>query len=172
MKNPSRDGANSASSQPRPASSPLSSVGDVELSDHESFEAQYLANTGADTGAQLPTTDVLDSHGAEDAEQPTQLKSSSRIDLDESEDELAGESISNDTVVASGDPSEDVKDVVSGQEEPSNEPTTRRMPRRQKRVVWKQPPKKVAKKSVWTAERLLTDSKSPLAKADIRVRTD
>lgn len=170
MDDSNRDNTDLASSQPYPASSPLSSVRNVDLSDCEDFEEKYLTTSpiGAGTRPVPVTADGADPDSTTHFKQSDVQRLTQHGTLDEDEDELIGDSIQDSSPRAHDVHDGNGKDSFSGKDQPDHETPVRRMPRRQKKVIWKQPPKKAVRKSAWTAERLLTDTKSPLAKADIR----
>lgn len=165
----SRRNAECAPPQAPPSSSPLSSIDDVDLSDCSQFEEDYLAETRA-SKVPTPKADAAEAERISPTRRPRPASHRPLHDDDE-EDELAGEP-PEEPVKEDQDVTAVAEVALNGvsEEKPTSSPApTRRMPSRQKKIIIKPPPKKAPpRKSVWTAERLLTDPKSPLAKADLR----
>jgi hypothetical protein len=143
---------------------------DVELSDSSFLDEIRHVEAQGEAAQRLlfRQTDRLPS-GENGERGNTKHSQSTSHDTIDDKDELAGDPVPPITTEPHGDSETGAGKDDATTEESSGRMRTRRMPDRQKKIIIKQPPKKTPRKTVWTAERLLTDPKSPLAKADLRV---
>lgn len=158
-------------SKPPPSSSPLSSPDSVVISPSSFLDQVRAIEAGAST-LQGEQSGLPELEEPSEVKSPKLLSSQPRTDDLNDEDELAGDPATQSFSKEDGDSSSakgGVNNASTTSDTVSNIRRSRRATTQQKKIVLKQPVKKPARKSVWTAERLLTDPKSPLAKADLRV---